>query len=344
MKAELEKAKERGEELPVEPAGIVGFYGGIAKMVLEGTDNITVALAPSAEACDVTLGLKPVPDTTMAAIVGEPLSGDFGNKLGYLDDGAMFNICTKVDRKSLKTAYLGLIELMGEMIPEGLSEADMEHLRGLTTKGIDAMGDALSISFKTGEGSPPFAGKYVIEIRDRAAFEQVLEEELKLMEEGVFADMYKGFGMEMDVEINRDAGTYKGTKIGGAKVMFKMGEEDAPPAQMLAKMFGDGLTYRWAFTAGHCVYTLGSDADNMIRELIDQVKAGGPRQTGSETRAAHIQLRPNAQHGGRFHAPSGRPERRAAQRADEEQHRVCRTDYRRRELETPVDHTQRASA
>lgn len=286
MKAQLEKAKESDEQMPMDPTGIINFYAGIFKMVLDGTENVTVGLTPSAEACKVTFGLKPVPESTMAAMVGKPIGGDFGNKLGYLEDGALFNLCTKIDRKSLKTTYLGLIELVGEMMPDGLSKEDMEHLRGLTVKGIDAMGDTLSISFKTGEGSPPFAGKYVIEVKDQEAFEDVLEEELKLMEDGVFAELYKGFGMKMDVEIDRDAGTYKGSKIGGAIVKFKMREEDTPPAQMIAKTFGDGLKYRWAFAAGKCVYALGPDSDNTIRELIDQVNAGGPKETGSEIRAA----------------------------------------------------------
>jgi hypothetical protein len=65
-----------------------------------------------------------------------------------------------------------------------------------------------------------------------------------------------------------------------------MGDGDSPPAQMLAKMFGDGLQYRWAFVPGHCVYTLGPDADGMIRELIDQVRAGGPEQVGSQMQDA----------------------------------------------------------
>jgi hypothetical protein len=287
MKAQLDKAKEGGEELPVDPAGIVAFYGGILNTMLEGTENVTISLAPSAEAFDVTLGLKPVPDSTMAALVGEPLDGDLDHMLGYLEDGAVFNMASKVDREGLKTMYVGLFELVGKMVPGGIGEADLEQLQELTTNMIDAMGDSLAITFNVnGEDTPPFAAKYVIEVKDQKAFEEVLEDELKLMEEGVIADLYKGFGMEMDVEIDRDTGTYKGTRIGGAKVAFKMGDEDSPTAQMLGKMFGDGLKYRWAFTPGRCVYTLGPDADGMIRELIDQVKAGGPKQVGSQMKAA----------------------------------------------------------
>lgn len=294
MKGQLEKAKESGEELPMDPAAIAGifdFYGGILKTVLEGTENVTLAVAPSAEACSVTLGLKPVPDSMMAAVVGEPLEGDLDHMLGYLENGAMFNVAGKIDRENLKTTYAGLFKLMGKMIPGGMSEADAEHLEKLIAKGIDAMGDSLAITFGVNDkDSMPFTGKYVIEVRDQAAFGQVLEEEMKLMGEGgVLADLYKGFGMEMNVEVDRDAGTYKGAQIGAAKVGFKGAGDGAMQAEMskiFEKMFGDGLDYRWAFEKGNCVYTLGGDADGMIRELIDQIRAGGPKQVGSQMKAA----------------------------------------------------------
>ena len=294
MKGQIEKAKESGEAMPMDPAAIAGvfdFYGGILKAVLEGTDNITLGLAPSAEACSLTVGLKPVPDTYMAAAVGKPLGGNLDGMLGYLEDGAMFNLAAKVDHENLKTIYTGLFKLMGKMIPEGLSEADVEHLEKLITKGVDAMGDSLAITFGiNAEDSMPFTGKYVIEVKDQETFKQVLEEEMKLMGEGgVLGDLYKGFGIEMDVEVDRDAGTYKGAQIGAAKVGFKVGgdgEMQAEMSKMFDRLFGDGLDYKWAFAKGNCVYTLGGDADGMIRELIDQVRAGGPRQISSQTKAA----------------------------------------------------------
>lgn len=291
VKADLEKMKKTGQGPPMDPAGIIAFYGGILNMALTGTDNITVAVAPSAEACKMTLGLKPVEGTMMDAMVGEPLDGNLDNMMGYLADGSMFNLAAKVDHDNLKTTYIGLFELMGKMVPDGLSETDLEQLKGLLTKGIDAMGDSLAVTVGVdGEMTPPFAAKYVIAVKDRAAFEQVVEEELKLMEDGVLADIYKGFGMKMDVEVDHDAGTYKQVKIGGAKVAFKMGDEDSMQAKMLEKMFGDGLEYRWAFTSGNCVYTVGGDADGMIRELLDQVTAGGPKEAGSEIKTAMAAL------------------------------------------------------
>jgi hypothetical protein len=288
MKAELEKAQEKGEGPPMNPAGIVSFYSGILKTVLNGTENVTVSLTPSAEACKVSMGLKPVPDSTMAAIVGKPLDGDLGHMLGYLEDGAIFNMAAKIDRESFKTSYIRLIKLMGEMMPGGISEADIKQLKELLTNGIDAMGDSIAVTFGGGADGPlPFNGKYVIEIRDRAAFEEVLDKELKLMEEGgIISNLYKGFGMEMNVEINHDAGSYKGDKIGAAKVVFKAVGGNEMQTEIFKKMFGDGLDYCWAFEKGNCLYTVGGDADKTIRELIDQVRAGGPKEIGSQMKTA----------------------------------------------------------
>ena len=286
VKAQLEKAKERGEGPPIDPAGIINFYGGIFKMVLEGTENVTVALAPSAEACSVTVGVKAVPGTEMAAIVGSPVDGDFGNILGYLDDGAMLNIGTKVDRPSLKAFYMKLFELVALMIPDGIPEADLEEMKTLMTQGIDALGDSIAVSIGVnGKGTMPFWAKYVFEVEGEKAFKEVLEKELQMMEDGAFGDLYKGFGMKMDVKIEHGAGTYKGITIDAAKVNFKISEKSLQ-SEMIGKMFGDGLDYSWAFVNNNCVYTIGGDADKMIRELIDQVKAGGPKKVGAEMKAA----------------------------------------------------------
>jgi hypothetical protein len=57
-------------------------------------------------------------------------------------------------------------------------------------------------------------------------------------------------------------------------------------SKMFKNMFGDGLNYCWAYEKGNCVYTLGSDADKTVRELIDQVRAGGPKKINAEIKAA----------------------------------------------------------
>jgi len=289
MKTQLQKMKESGQGPPimVDPSGIMDFYGGMFKMLMDGTDHVTLALSPAPETCSLTVGVKAVPGSDMAAIVGSPVGGDFGNMLGYLDDGAMMNLGCKVDRPSLKVAYAKLIDLVGKMTAGTVPEADLDKIRTLTARLIDAMGDSLAISFGTmGQESSLVSIKYVLKVKDEQSFKEVIDEQLKMMQEGAFAKLYKGFGMEMDFKIQRQADTYKGIKIDSAKVAFNVGEENSPQTQMIRKIYGDALDYRWAFVKGHCVYAIGGGADKVVRELIDQVQTGGPTQTGSQMQAA----------------------------------------------------------
>ncbi|UCE48423.1 MAG: hypothetical protein JSW47_22865, partial [Phycisphaerales bacterium] len=285
-------AQKSGEAMPMPAeniAGIIEFYGSIFKVVLEGTDHVTLAVEPSAEACSVTLGLKPVPDSAMAVVVGKQLGGDLDDMLGYLENDAMINVAGKVDHENLKETYTGLLKLLGKIVPGGMSEADAARLERIITKEVDAMGDSMAFAFGFhGAGSSAFTGKSVVAVRDQAAYEQVIQEELKLMEEGFLADLYKGLGFEMDVtELNSNAGTYKGVQIGSAKVGFRVageGKAMAEMSKMLETLFGDGFAQRWAFAKGNCLFAFGSDANENIRELIDQAGAGGPRQIGSQTK------------------------------------------------------------
>ncbi len=296
MKAQLQKMKESGQGPPmmVDPSGVVSLYGGMFKMLMNGTDQVTVALTPSAQMCNVAVGVKPVPGTEMAAIIGSAVAGDFGNMLGYLDDGAMMNLGCKVDRDSLKAGYGKLIDLVGQMAAGAVPEADLDKVKTLTASLIDAMGDSLAISFgATGRESPLLSIKYVIKVKDEKVFKEAIEEQLKMMQDGAFAKLYKGFGMELDFKVERGADTYKEVRIDSAKVAFKIGDEKSPQTEMIKKIYGDALDYRWAFVEGYCVYSIGGGADQTIRELIDQVKAGGPKEIGSEMKAA-VEAIPNS--------------------------------------------------
>ncbi|MBN2314808.1 MAG: hypothetical protein JXM79_12830 [Sedimentisphaerales bacterium] len=287
IKAELQKAKESGEApMMIDPSGVVSFYSGIFKMLLGGTDRIAVALSPSSESCTLSFSLKPLPGTEMVDLVGQELGGSLDPMLGYLEDGAMMNMAAKIDHKSLTAAYTKFLDLFGNMAPGSISEDDLQAVKELTTKTIQAMGNSLAISAEVDTESGPFRAKYIIEVKDKEAFDQAIDTSLKMMEDGVFNKLYKGFGIEMDVEINRDAGTYKGNSIGGAIVTFKMGEDESMQGQMMAKMFGEGFKYRWAFVEKYFVYTVGADADQTLRALVDQVQAGGPKEIASEVKAA----------------------------------------------------------
>ncbi len=286
MKAELEKAKKSGEGPPIDTAGLINFYHGIFKMLLEGTEHVMVGLSPTSETCNIMVSVKPVPGSEFETIVGKPADGDFTNLLGYLDDGAWMNLACKIDRESMNVSYMKLFELVGGIMSEGIPEKELKKMKKLTTKMINAMGDSLAMSFGLGEESSLFEIKYIIEVGKKKAFEKVLEKELQMMEEGKFNELYKGFGIEMDFKVERGAATYQGVRIDAAKLTLTMGDEEGPQNRMLKQIFGDGLDYRLALVDDYCIYSIGGNADKGIRELIDQVKSGHPQEIGSEMKAA----------------------------------------------------------
>jgi len=286
-KTALKKMNESGKGPMGDPAAIIGFYAGIFEMLMNGTDHIMVGLSPASDVCNMTFAVKSVPGTEMAEMLAAPQGGDFRNLLPYLDDGAIMNLSCNINRRTLKKFYPKFIDLIGKITTDGVSEEDLDKLKKLTTKAIDAMGNSLAFSLVSGgTDSEPFLAKEIIEISDKKAFEQVVEEQLQMMHDGAIANLYKSFGLEMDFKVKRSVGTYKGVRIDSAEVAFRIGEEDSPQSRMIEGMFGDGLHYRWALVDDYCVYAIGGDTDKTIRELIDQVRAGAPKEISSEMKEA----------------------------------------------------------
>lgn len=277
VKVMLKKAQEQGKGGIADPAAAIDFYSKIIEMVIKGADHAAIAVAPTAEKCRFTFQAKAVDGTMLWDLFGAPEYADLTGMLGYLDDGTFMNIVTKIDRKGMKLAYMGMIDLLASLSAGALGEAEVQRIKDMTEKSIDAMGDGLAISIKGGSGEDGLLSlKYVIRVRDEDAFNEIIEEELKMINDGVFNNMYKSFGMEMKAKVRRETETYRGVRIGQATMSIEMGKEGAPQAEMFNKIWGERMEYRWAVLDGYCVYSFGGDTERVIRQLIDQIKAGGP--------------------------------------------------------------------
>ncbi|MDH4241276.1 MAG: hypothetical protein OEW48_17090, partial [Phycisphaerae bacterium] len=287
MKGLLKMTQEQGKTAMADPAAIVDFYSKMFEMLLKGTDRLGIGIVPTAEKCTFTLQCKAVDGTLLAQLLARPEGGDLSELIGYLENGAFMNVITKVDRKGMNIGYMKMIDFFAAISPDAMGKAETEKLKKLTTRFINAIGDCVAISMKSGgEKSGPFAFKYIIQVKDEQAFKEVIEEEFKMIEEGMFDKIYKSFGLDVHLKIERETATYRGVEIGSARLSFKMADEDSPEAEMIDKIWGKGLQYRLALLDGYCAYAFGGDSDKIIRGLIDQVKAGGPEELASEIKAA----------------------------------------------------------
>ncbi|MHC4285891.1 MAG: hypothetical protein ACYSWZ_23400 [Planctomycetota bacterium] len=288
MKGLLKMTQEQGKTAMVNPAAIIDFYVKMFEVLLKGTDRLALGIVPTAEKCTFTLQCETVDDTLLAQLLTAPEGGDLSQLIGYLENGAFANVITKVDRKGMKLGYMKMFDLFASISPDAMSKAETEKLKKLTTRFINA----IAISMKSGgEKSGPFSFKYVIQVKDEQAFKEVIEEEFKMIEEGMFDKMYKAIGLDINLKIERKTverktATYRGVDIDSAILSFKMGDEDSKEAEMIDKIWGKGLQYRLAILDGYCAYTFGGDSNKIIRSLIDQIKAGGPDELASEIETA----------------------------------------------------------
>ncbi len=290
IKGELQKAAESQQSPIGDPKGIIRFYAGMLDVMTSETASIAVGLAPSAEACTISLAFKAVPGTEMEAMMA-PASqpSNYKRALPYLNDGAIINVAAAVDPVTWEKSYHRWIELVPKLMADNISEADLDQMKKLTTKSFRAMGDAVSFSFQPGanDDGVPFSMQYVIEVTDGATIEKAIAEELALTNSEAFKKIFENFGFNMSAKIAPEPTTYKGVKINAAQVTFEMGEDDSPQGQMIKRMWGgDGLQYRWAVVNDKCVYTIGPDAETDAHKLIDRVKAGVDTGICAEMKAA----------------------------------------------------------
>jgi hypothetical protein len=216
------------------------------------------------------------------------------NLLNYLEDGAMMNFGVTVNKYFWKEFNLKGIDLLAVMAGESMNAEDIEKMKALITDGIDCLGGpmACSVSIDT-KNKPPFIAKYVIAVKDKNKFNQLIENSMQLFTTSGILDFYKNLGIETSFEIQHGVDSYKNISIDSAKFMMKSTDTASPQGQMINSMYGGGFDYRWGIVDGLCVLTIGSNADSSIRELIDQIKAHRT-QMGSEVKAA-LALLPEAE-------------------------------------------------
>jgi hypothetical protein len=135
----------------------------------------------------------------------------------------------------------------------------------------------------------------VIEVTDADTIEKAIAEELELTNSDVFKKVFENFGFNMSATIDPETTTYKGVKINAARVAFDFDAGDTPQGQMIQRMWGDGLQYRWAVLDDKCVYTIGPNAEADAHKLIDRIKAGVGTEVCAEMKAAMAAMPPNAQ-------------------------------------------------
>ena len=289
------KAKDPNTPPMMNIENIINMYAGILETLMKETQYLSIAINPKPNVLNITKTISAVPGTDMANMFVADTSADQKNKLlGYLEDGAMMNFGFKINSSFWKQLNIKSIDLLAVMAGENMTTKDIARMKALATEVPDCIGGPIacsaSIDTKT---KPPFVVKYVIAVKDKEKFNRLIEEAMQMFNTSGIMDFYKDMGIETSLTIQRGVGSYKNVSIDSAKFTMKSTDANSPQGQMINAMYGGGFDYRWGMVDGLWVCTIGGNADLAIRELIDQVKAGGPKQIGNEMKAA-LALLPEA--------------------------------------------------
>ena len=274
---------------------IMNMYASILETFTKETQYLSIAINPKPDVLNITKTISAVPGTDMANMFVADTSADQKNKLlGYLEDGAFMNFGFKINSSFWKEFNIKSIDLLAVMAGENITTKDIARMKALAADAADCVGGPIacsaSIDIKT---KPPFVAKYVIAVKDKEKFNRLIDEAMQMFNTSGIMDFYKDLGIETSLTIERGVDRYKDISIDSAKFTMKSTDANSPQGQMINVMYGSGFDYRWGMVDGLWVCTIGGNANSAIRELIDQVKAGGPKQIGDEMKTA-LTLLPEA--------------------------------------------------
>jgi len=295
IKTEMEKKKPTVQGPPVDVATIIDMYANIIKTLMKETKSLSLTVRPKANACNLTVSVTAVPGTDMADMfVADALAEQENRLLAYLKDEAMMNFGWKMNAPFWKKFNIKSIDLLAVIAGESMTAEDIVKSKALLADVFDCLGGPIACSFSVdAKNKPPFAIEYVIAVKDEKKFSRLIEDAAEMMNTSGIADFYKSMGMEMSFTVMQGVDRYKGVSIDSAKLAMKSTDANSPQGQMINAMYGDGFNYRWGMVDRLCVMAIGGDVDSVIRELIDEVKAGSPKQMAPEMKAA-LALLPEA--------------------------------------------------
>jgi hypothetical protein len=295
---EVQKNMEK-QKLPpgapmMEPQAVIGMYSRLIHTLMQETQFISLSLYPSPTVVRTAFVAAAVPDTGMAKVLSTSPGGPQPNLTGYLENGAVVNLVATPGPTLLREVMTRCVNLAMTVMGGTLSQEQMANVQQMMKESIDNLGGAVAFSLLPAPGGkPPVTAKYVATIRNKQTFNQVLDKAIQMLNEGALGDFYKNMGLKMQMDLKRNASSYKGVPIDAAHVNAQAIDANSPQAQFIKAIYGAGIDARLAFVGNLLLEAVAQNPDQVIQGMIDTAQSSGPPQVASDVQAA-LQLLPGA--------------------------------------------------
>jgi len=286
----MEKMKTSGAPMMGDPAMGMDMYATLLDTFLKETKSLSASISAKPVAMNARIAISALPGTDMAAMFTTDKSAPEKNKLlGYLRDGAMMNFAFKMNTPFWKKLNEESIDFVTAMGSTSVSVENAAKMKAMAADMVACMGNSAVFSMSIdSKNKPPFAVREILEVKDKDKYNRLVDEEMALVDSLTSAEFYKSMGVKPALTLKRGVDKYKGVAIDAFRFTMTPidGNSNSPQAQMIKAIYGQGIDVRSALVDGLCVVAVASDPNAVVRELIDQVKTGGPASIAGEVKAA----------------------------------------------------------
>lgn len=253
--------------MAIEPNAVGALLDGMDSWVRQ-VDSFTVVFAPQAEQFTAEMIFAAKTGSELAGLlVREPGMKSGFAMGGYLDPQAPLNCLTRTNTPLvMKTNKVGM-ELWTAVLTKGQPDAALTaQINELIEKSTQALGTEMAFSFGYQAGMPPFSIREVVEVKDAAAFRQVIRSGVDLVNV-----LYSKMTFPAVFRLQEKVSEYKGIPIDQAVIQFTPTDSlSAEEKAALDVLYGkEGLKYPFAITEKAVFVTMGPQAEEELKKLLD---------------------------------------------------------------------------
>jgi hypothetical protein len=145
----------------------------------------------------------------------------------------------------------------------------------------------MSLTVQPDSNTMPFAATWVAKIKDEQKWRNANQELMKIWGESSLKEIYAdSFDIQPEYKMTQAVESYRGVSIDAITCSIITTDPNSEYAELIQNVYGQGINYRWAFTDGLYLYSIGENCQQEIRDLIDKTKDGIDNQPDPEITAA----------------------------------------------------------
>lgn len=270
QKLQRQQDPEMAQEMPdinEQNMKMAQAYFDFIKTLIKGADFTSITVEASSERLDIKQRFAAESNTKLAKWLDtDAKTGDL-KFTSMLDGTGTVNVIGKLNKESATEINL----FFSDFITSTYDSKTARTYKSLMKKTMESSGEDFASSFSLTEGKPPFEFMQIMEVDDSKSYRDSAKQMALLMNEAGGPDSE----LPMITTYEEEISSHGGIPIDKMLLSFNF-PQDTPEGQAINMMYGDGMDYRIAYTDNLDITVMGTYADEIIIDLLDNRNATEP--------------------------------------------------------------------